>query len=68
MNGDSFAVRYGGCTLVVQAWPFLTFQFHKAHLSPPWLSPVLLSTRSYVSQTEDTVVTHSAVLSLKGGT
>lgn len=52
---------------MVQAWPFLTFQFHKAHLSPPWLSPVLLSTRSYVSQTEDTVVTHSAVLSLKGG-
>lgn len=39
---------------MVKAWPLLTFQFHKAHFSPPCLSPILLSTSSYASQTEDT--------------
>lgn len=57
------AAHYGGSTLEVKAWPLLTFQFHKAHFSPPCLSPILLSTSSYASQTEDTVLTYSATSS-----
>ena len=48
---------------MVKAWPLLTFQFHKAHFSPAWLSPIPLSTSSYASQTEDTALAYSAISS-----